>query len=240
MGPHYLMQAGGVMSEEKILIAASDNRYSHVPYADLHRVAVRSETVPVGSVEFVRRYAEINDVVLPQLPTYPAALNHYLGRLVWRCRYADVPADAFCKPLRTKLFTGGIRSTITETVPDEEIVLAAESVAFDAEFRYYILDGRIIGHSRYDAGDEPAEPDPAVVQAMVRDYADAPCGYALDVGICGGKTLLVEVNDGWSIGYYRWGDMKPRAYMDLISARWQEILAEQTGAVGPKTAGSRS
>lgn len=240
MGPHYLIQAGGVMSEEAMLIAASGSRYSYVPHGDLYRVPVRHETVPVGSVEFVRRYAELNDIVLPQLPTYPAALHPYLGRRVWRCKYADVPADAFCKPLRTKAFTGGIRSTITEAVPDEELVAASEPVVFGAEFRFYILHGRIVGHSRYDAGDDIAEPDRAIVEQMVRDYADAPCGYALDVGICGGKNYLVEVNDGWSLGYYRWGDMKPRAYIDMITARWQQILAEQLGSDGSKVEAPRS
>jgi len=35
---------------------------------------------------------------------------------------------------------------------------------------------------------------------------------------------LVEVNDGWSLGFYPWGTMSDQKYLDLITLRWKQIL----------------
>jgi hypothetical protein len=220
----FLLQAGQAMSDEKILIAASGARYGYVQYADLCKGHLLHEVIPVGSVEFVRRYAEVNDIALPEIQTYPPQLEQYLGRRVWACKYSEVPAGVFCKPLSVKRFTGGIRRDIAEAVNPDEPVLAAEALAFEAEFRFYIHDSRAVGSSRYDDGDVPAEPDGSAVSNMIAAFDGAPIAYALDVGLVQGRTILVEVNDAWSLGYYRWGNMTPRAYMDMIAARWIQIV----------------
>jgi hypothetical protein len=41
---------------------------------------------------------------------------------------------------------------------------------------------------------------------------------------CFGKWSLVEANDGLSLGYYRGGTMTIRNYMQLITARWNQII----------------
>jgi hypothetical protein len=59
---------------------------------------------------------------------------------------------------------------------------------------------------------------------MISLYLSSPVGYCLDVGVVDGKATLVEANDGWSLGYYRWGNMKGEDYIKLITARWLEIV----------------
>lgn len=51
-------------------------------------------------------------------------------------------------------------------------------------------------------------------------------GYAIDFGVLStGETALVEMNDGFSLGAYNIG---PKVYMDLIIARWEELLSTKT------------
>lgn len=52
-------------------------------------------------------------------------------------------------------------------------------------------------------------------------HVDAPAGYALDVEVCeDGRTLLVEVNDGYAVGSY---GLVPTIYAALIDARWAQL-----------------
>jgi len=131
------------------------------------------------------------------------------------------------KPQQTKVFTGAIKERIDETVSNAEPVWVSTPVQFTSEYRFYIIDKRIAGYSRYDPGDDDdIEPDVTVVEQMVAEYAMQPVAYSIDVGIHNGDTILIEVNDGWSLGYYPWGTMTEQRYIELIRKRWQEIAAK--------------
>jgi hypothetical protein len=64
---------------------------------------------------------------------------------------------------------------------------------------------------------------------MICDYADQPIGYSIDVGINSdsGETVLIEVNDGWALGLYPWGNMSNESYVDLITKRWKQIIEKK-------------
>jgi ATP-grasp domain, R2K clade family 3 len=51
----------------------------------------------------------------------------------------------------------------------------------------------------------------------------APCAFfALDVGVLAtGETVLVEVNDGFSLGRY---GLPVALYTDMVIARWEEMV----------------
>jgi hypothetical protein len=72
-------------------------------------------------------------------------------------------------------------------------------------------------------GDPLIFPDPAAIRAMVdANRPFAPRGYAVDVGVLDtGKTGLVELNDGHSLGDY---GMFPARYARLLEARWCELM----------------
>ena len=54
---------------------------------------------------------------------------------------------------------------------------------------------------------------------------DAPAGYAADFGVTGdGRTLLVEINDGYSLGCY---GLQHNLYAQLLSARWAELVGTE-------------
>ena len=53
---------------------------------------------------------------------------------------------------------------------------------------------------------------------------NAPAGYSADFGVTDdGRTLLVEVNDGYSLGS---GGLVANLYAELLRSRWQEMTAD--------------
>ena len=70
-------------------------------------------------------------------------------------------------------------------------------------------------------------PDPTFVKAAVAAFREAPAAYALGVGVCeDGRTLVVEVNDGYAIGSYR---LAPVIYAALLDARWSQLRQSKAG-----------
>ena len=60
---------------------------------------------------------------------------------------------------------------------------------------------------------------------IIRKYTDAPKGYAIDFGVTAdGKTVLIEVNDGYALGSYGLMEID---YAKLLSARWAELTETQ-------------
>jgi hypothetical protein len=74
---------------------------------------------------------------------------------------------------------------------------------------------------RHYRGDWRLRPDPATIEKAVRNFSSAPAGYAIDFGLTDkGETLLIEVNDGYSLGCY---GLLYLDYAKLLSARWAEL-----------------
>ncbi len=107
-------------------------------------------------------------------------------------------------------------------------VYYAEPVRFVSEWRYYIVEGEILGFGRYDNGTELAPtPRPEVVRdavAQLKRSRDLPAGFALDFGVLDDlqTTELVEANDGWALGLYK-GNLHRDFYFKLLQARFKEI-----------------
>lgn len=57
--------------------------------------------------------------------------------------------------------------------------------------------------------------------SAINDYKSQPAGFAMDFGVTDdGRTLLIEVNDGFSIGCY---GLDAISYAKLLSARWADL-----------------
>jgi hypothetical protein len=63
-----------------------------------------------------------------------------------------------------------------------------------------------------------------IVSEAIRHWgASAPAGYGVDFGVnADGKTLLVEVNEGYSLGCL---GLSAVTYSHLLEARWSELTA---------------
>lgn len=63
--------------------------------------------------------------------------------------------------------------------------------------------------------------DPKVIENCLNDYVDQPAGFSLDFGVTKmGQTLLIEVNEGYSLASYGLYDIR---YAKLLAARWAEL-----------------
>lgn len=215
--------------------------FSFVPLRHIvrRRVTVRPDVLVAGSIPFVLAGLHQLGLRQPEFNEYPQCLSDLLCRQSWFSTLGDFQLTAgiqpsrafFLKPYRRrKSFAGFVYPEMP--APDDLAKLSRrmEIVCFDvvdwvSEFRYFVVHNRVVGCRAYK-GDETHVPQRQVVdQAIGTLAADGwqPVAYAADFGVLrDGRTALVEVNDGWSLGH--WGlDKAP--YTDLIIARWCQMTA---------------
>lgn len=218
--------------------------------SQLQRARIRPtpQGLVVGQIAFVKAALRQLGSALPSPDSYPVVLAPFLQRKVWRQSLAEVRADLdqnsearFIKPAEThKGFTGLVlREAADPRLVGQRArqqVWCSDVVVWRSEWRCYVLE-QTIGHLACYAGDPQVRPDQDVIRDAVVRYglAGAPQGYALDVGVLGdGRTALVEVNDGFSLGAYP--GTPPDLYTALLQARWRELVEKPPATPDAKAA----
>jgi len=167
----------------------------------------------------------------PEPLDYPDELKPFYGRNIWKGTLDDTRkwplsrGPVFVKPVEQKLFTGfvwhgtGKNRLTVATIDDDTSVFMSEVVEFIAEFRCYILDGKILDVKRYK-GSYSVGPAQNIVEGAVAAFK-GPRAFAIDFGVTAdGKTLVVEVNDGFALGNY---GLHAIGYARMLEARWEEL-----------------
>lgn len=183
----------------------------------------------VGGVGRVKAFLEQRGVIVADID-YPEQLNGFYGRRIWPSTtsrlLAQNPAQpVFVKPRKGKLFNGFVytsgRDLIGRISPNQNLeIYCSDVLAIEEEWRCFVKYGRILDVRRY-TGKIGLTYDYRMVQRMVDQYSECPAGYALDIGATErGETVIVEVNDGYSLGSY---GLDPLLYAKLLSARWSEL-----------------
>ncbi len=182
----------------------------------------------------------------PHIEDYPATFQRFLGRKVWYDTIDSISsqeekwsAGYFVKPTRSKAFTGKIISSINDLVGcgnchENYEVLVSEPLKIKAEWRCFILYDEIIDVRPYGMLLDPGRKsylyhyDEKVLQEMLEEFKrmeNRPTACSMDICVTEeGRTLLVEFNDAYSLGYY---GLAPIWYAKLISARWSQILERE-------------
>jgi hypothetical protein len=110
-------------------------------------------------------------------------------------------------------------------VHDDVPVMVSNVVNMVSEYRCYIIRGKLHGIKHYQ-GDIRKFPDVEMIDKMISMYKNAPDGYSLDVAVLdNGKTVLVEVQDGWALGNY---GLEPDIYARLLLVRWTQLMNTKT------------
>lgn len=172
---------------------------------------------------------------VPRPPSldYPEPLRRFLGREMQRMPLRKARGlshrKVFVKPVKQKLFTGFVcEGTFNDQIrmgpyDETEECWVSDTVKFVTEYRCFVLRGDVLA-ARHYKGDWGVAIDRKVVEEAVRAWEEAPAAYTLDFGVDDkGKTLLVEVNDGFSAGTY---GLQPTLYAQVLEARWQEMVPE--------------
>ncbi len=223
---NFLLQAGNVLQQEKSCILKYGS--GKIEYVNInHELSLEKykSYCPIGSVEFVQKFCKEQNLKYTAVPSYPNELTKFLGRELVVCKFAEAKDDWFIKPVELKKFNGGFKELLEEEISPSEICYSSPVVNFFAEWRFYILNKKILGHAWY-AGEYATISDVQVefVEQLIKNYSSAPIGYSIDIGLTkNGRTLLVEINDGWSLGYYNNGTISEKNYVKLIEERWKQI-----------------
>lgn len=187
------------------------------------------EDIVVGYVDEVRKSLFKFIIVTPEID-YPEELKNFLGRKIWKTKLSIIANNpdswnVFIKPVEDKKFTGVVVRSTKDlvgcgTCGEDPEILCSEVVNFVAEWRCFVRYGKILDIRRY-RGDWRVHFDYKTVENSVSQFESAPNGYAIDFGLTDkGETLLIEVNDGYSLGYYGLFNID---YAKLLSARWAEL-----------------
>lgn len=187
----------------------------------------QSGWMPVGSVEFCRAAMIHQGIHTPEPVDYPNCLQSFMPEKAALYDWGQAQEIMVnktgqrwhVKPWQTKLEEDlWVFDTRVWLMPWHDFV---------AEHRVYVCAGELLGLGRYDDGEDDPVWNLEAINQMIQIYQDsgfAPAGYGLDIGVSAvdGKTYLVEINDGWALGFYK-GTCSPWNYLKLLQARWVEM-----------------
>ncbi len=201
--------------------------FQHLEQIENHQ---RDELL-VASIQMFRNGLSRLGIEPPAPFDYPEELLPFLGRKIWKSTVDTIANNpdswnVFIKPaVTTKKFTGRLVKSTKDLVGcghqlyDTE-VWCSEPVEFVSEWRCFVTYGRIKDVRPYK-GNWRLHFDYQIIENAVKAFQSAPAAYALDFGLNSkGETLLVEANDGYSLGCY---GLFPLDYAKLLSARWAEL-----------------
>ncbi|MDP7289906.1 MAG: ATP-grasp domain-containing protein [Phycisphaerae bacterium] len=198
------------------------------------------QTLVVGDMDCTFGALKQLGIPIPPNNDYPKALEHLLHRRIWTSSFGQVEQSFTCgahsavfvKPSgRKKCFTG----LVAQSEPDfyriqvsrNETVFCSEVVSWRSEYRVYVANSKILAIDFYQ-GDRDVELDEDIVAQAVAALdasGESHAGYAIDFGVLSsGRTALVEMNDGFSVGAY---DIDQKNYTDMVVARWEELMASE-------------
>jgi hypothetical protein len=195
------------------------------------------DTLVAGGVPVVEAALAALGITVPPADNLPEALAKYRGRRIWTSTWGDLRAQYGKKGPSEPLWVKSLRRNkgapslavyeaedmdAAAPLPDGHEVLVSEYVTFVSEWRCFVRHGQIIDLCRYQ-GDVFRYPDAGVVKAAVADLGRAaPAGYGIDFGVLtDGRTVLVEVNEGYSLNPYGLESME---YAELLEARWAQLV----------------
>ncbi len=237
----YLQADNGIPAFEHVLAAWQAFTWWKRPVQFFEAVQapwlpVKAHSPIIGSVEVVRQAFQGQGLTLPPPLNVPPLLRPFAGpaprTMTLREFYEDPLVPVFVKPAEeAKAFSGGEitnqgnKRHILGEYPDELLVHVAPAIDILSEYRVFVGRGVIKGVKHY-LGD-PFVPPPCqgFIETLLGTFApEAPCAYALDVGLVEGNVpIVVECNDFWSLGTY---GLDPVVYAGLCEERWRQLVTQ--------------
>jgi len=204
----------------------------------------RQYDVCVGDVRMSHLAIFKMNINFKNIDCYPHQLASWLKRDIHistlkEVMKTDFNKRAFIKPVKPKK-TEPFFSSLTKNndnyefylreiigLDDNEEMYVSEIVKFASEWRVYVYDFEIQQICFYK-GDPKIFPEIIEIKDMIKEYKEAPCCYALDVGVLFDHseffnhqmTALVEVNDFYALDNY---GLNSEKYAFLLHERWKQI-----------------
>lgn len=195
------------------------------------------DTLVAGGIPVVESALTALGIAVPPADNLPACLAKYRGRKVWTSTWGALRAEFKKKGTREPIWVKSLRRNkgapslavyhaedmeAAASLPDDHEVLISEYVTFVSEWRCFVRNGQILDLCRYQ-GDVFRYPDAKVTKDAIAEHSRiAPAGYGIDFGVLtDGRTVLVEVNEGYSLNPYGLESME---YAELLEARWLQLV----------------
>lgn len=204
--------------------------------ADIATLDIQKNTPVFGGVTAVRTALTHLGIVPPEPIDIPEQLIPYTkrkieyGTLKHFMKYGNFPL--FVKPRKAKLFNGMVVSSPDELsflsavdiAAEEQEIMTSSVVNFIAEFRVFVIEGEVVDCRKYIGYWDVMSPNFDFIEKVIENYKGQPIAYAIDFGIEAGtgRTMLIEVNDGYSIGSY---GMNFNDYTKLCILRWNQLTS---------------
>jgi hypothetical protein len=203
-------------------------------YDDIGLLEITKNTIVLGGINAVLRGMQIAGLeILPKPLDVPKELYPYTKRTIRigtiKSLMEENKFPIFVKPRIAKLFTGTIVCSADElemfrflhTDDLEMEIMSSDIVKFVSEYRTFIIDGHIYDCRKY-SGNHRIFPDFNFIDETIKAYKSAPISYGIDFGITDkGETMLIEANDGYSLGTYGFDCYN---YVRMCILRWNQLL----------------
>lgn len=194
----------------------------------------KNEMIFAGVPVMIKTFEKFGGII-PSPLEIPEELNMFCGRTIKKGTlkelYDTTSYPIFVKPAeKGKLFDGQIVSCKEELelfqyVDEQEgwntKVFSSNVIKIVSEFRCFIIQGEVYDCRKYK-GEFSSVPDFDFIQKCVAAYNNAPVAYALDFGVTDkGETILIEANDGYSLGPYGFDSYN---YSRMVILRWKQLM----------------
>lgn len=219
-------------------------------HINTHQEALRAgRCTPVGNADFIRAAMATAGINEPSWTCYPRDLATHMLQQPRRTPASRALASAqplFIKPVSGAHFKGFIMrrdrgamdAVATQQLerlldrPRSELVWVADPLAILSEWRYYVLEGEVVGFSRAwpNVGIEPKSPHLGDISTIIAGMPN-DCAYALDVAVLeSGQTTVLGARDALALSLIPFGNHAPPAldYLRMLAVRWCALQSQAT------------
>lgn len=202
---------------------------------DSDSLEIKKNEMVSGGVPVMIKMFEKFGGLIPNPLDIPDEIKHFCRRKIEVSKlselYDKTDYPIFVKPAeKGKLFDGQVVSCkeelelfryVDEVEGWDTKVFSSEVVKIVSEFRCFVIKGEVYDCRKYK-GEFSAVPDFNMIQSCVNSYESAPIAYSIDFGVTDdGKTILIEANDGYSLGPYGFDSYN---YTRMMILRWKQIM----------------
>lgn len=203
-----------------------------VLFENIEEVPTSKYNVVVGSIEVTNSYFNRFGIPCKKPLNIPDELVKYTKRDIQYMTMGQFKKESklpiFVKPnRRVKEFVAGVitkeesRRMFFNDIKDDCEVLVSDIIDIESEYRGYVCNKELIGIYWY-SGNFRKFINCDIVDKAIKEYSSQPAGYSIDFALTkNGETILIECNDGWSIGNYGLDHSK---YAKLLITRWVELF----------------
>ena len=181
---------------------------------------ITKDDVLVGYIGNIHRGLRYLGIEVPPAIDYPDELKAYFGREIKIIETInEIKIPSFVKPINHKEFNGRVVREFKDLIGVIDTPMyTSEIINIETEYAVYVINGEISGIKHYK-GDPYIPLNKRIVEECIEKYKNCPASYRIDFGVTDlNKTVVVEVNDGYSSGNYGLSDI---TYAKFLLARWR-------------------